>query len=196
MLGHALHESQAFGFRLKYANKNNLKEWRNILGTDDFESTIKGIMSRRTSPNGVFGIKVHHYHLKAFGSFSSLLHLLPDPYFVFISRQDVVSQAVSMAIAEQTGNWITGQVTNPKLPVYNFDQINFAMRRIIKQNAAWKYTLAGNGCRYLEVSFEKLRLDTRSAIQEIADFMQVELDPKSIPDSPITKRQSKELNEQ
>lgn len=197
MLGHALHATGAFGFPLEYVNKQNLAQWQKIFGTATLEDTLRQIKRYRTSPNGVFGIKVHYSHLKqSCGGFASLLELLPDPHFVLLTREDVMAQAVSLAVARQTGNWIAGQTDVKTEPTYNFEDIDNSLRRILFENASWRYTLAASGCRYMELNFADVKSHISSAVSRIADFMQVDVDPNALPDAPVTKKQGHSLNEQ
>ncbi len=109
MLGHTLHETGAFGFPLEYANPANLREWKRRIEMESTEEVIRELTQRRTSPNGVFGIKLHYTHINVLGGFDGVQALFPEAYYVLLSRKDVLKQAVSLAIAKQTGVWIAGQ---------------------------------------------------------------------------------------
>ena len=197
MLGHALHTTGAFGFPLEYVQKQNLAQWKKQFGVSSLEEVMAKLQRCRTSPNGVFGIKVHYSHLnQTCGGFDTLLELLPNPYFVLLTREDVMAQAVSLSVARQTGSWISGQGNKQAEPVYNFDEIDNGLRRILFENASWRYTLAASGCRYMELNFNDVKSSMKTTVKRIADFAGIELDENSIPDAPVTKKQSKTLNDQ
>lgn len=194
MLGHALHKTGCFGFPLEYVNGANLAEWKRRLGTTSLKDTIREIQQRRTSPNGVFSIKLHYPHLAQFGGFGSMLKYFPDAYFVHLSRGDVLKQAVSLSIAKQTGGWISGQEPTNENPVFSFEKINACLRETIFNDSSWRYTLAASGCKHIDIDFDTARNDLAGTVQTIGDFMQIEIDPRSIPETQVTRKQSGNLN--
>src|SRR5690554_4240321 len=109
MLGHALQATGSFGFPLEYGNPSNLAEWKKRLGVDGLPELVSAIQAIRTSPNGVFSIKIHYPHIDNFGGIDVIKKLFPESYFVFLTRKDLLNQAISLSIAKQTGVWISGQ---------------------------------------------------------------------------------------
>jgi len=196
MLGHALHKTGCFGFPLEYTNKANLAEWKRRLKKDDFHDAMEEIQRRRTSPNGVFGIKIHYPHIKQFGGFDGLMKAFPNAYYVLLSRKNVLRQAVSLSIAGQSGVWISGQKPTGRKPVYDFDDIDRCLRETIINNASWRYVLAAGGCHYIEMDFDHVRNDISGAVKDIADFMGVEITQGRVPEEQVTKNQSESINEE
>ena len=196
MLGHVLHETDAFGFPLEYVNNKNLQEWKQRLDKRELADVLAELRKRRTSPNGVFGIKIHYSHIEQFGGFKAMCELLPNPYFVLLTREDVRAQAVSLAVAKQTGAWISQQDGNQQTPEYRFDDIDNGLRRVCFENASWRYSLAASGSRYMELNFSDVKANTTNSVLRIADFMGVSMDTGKIPPAPVTTRQGSELNKQ
>jgi len=194
MLGHALHKTNKFGFPLEYVNLENLNEWKKRLNTDDLQKTIVELQRRRTSPNGVFGIKIHYSHIQQFGGFENLLESFPNAYYILLSRKNVLLQAISLSIASQTGEWISGQKTNNNIPKYNFNHINESLQSIILDSSSWRYTLAANGCNYIEMDFDKVRNNLADSLKNIASFVNCEIDQSKIPKEQVTKKQSNQIN--
>ncbi len=194
MLGHALHKTNSFGFPLEYANPANLAEWKKRLGINDFKGVMTELQRRRTSPNGVFGIKIHYPHIKQFGGFDNLMKLFPNAHYVLLSRNDVLKQAVSLSIASQTGVWISGQTPVNDNPTYDFEHIDKCLRQTILHNSSWRYTLAASGCNYIEMDFDHVRNNLVQSIDKIASFTDVKVEPSKIPKELVTKKQSKDLN--
>jgi len=189
MLGHALHKTNKFGFPLEYANPANLPEWKRRLRVEDFQEVIAEIQRRRTSPNGVFSIKLHYDHIKLFGGFANVVRRFPNAYYILLSRQDVLSQAVSLSIASQTGVWISGQKPVNDNPKYDFYHINKCLRDTILDNSSWRYTLAASGCNYIEMNFEYVRNNAIESIESIAGFIDIDIDKSEIPNDKVTKKQ-------
>lgn len=195
MLGHALHASGAFGYPLEYAQEKNLTEWKKRLEVRETNQAMETLLTTRASENGVFGIKVHYRHLPVLGGLEGILNTFPDPHFVLLTRDDVMAQAVSLAIAKQTGNWISGQNEGESEPEYCFDDIDESLRRVVFANASWQYLLAANGVPTLPMRFSEVRDNMPRAIADIAAFMDVELNPDRIPESPVTHKQSQSINQ-
>jgi len=196
MLGHALHKTNKFGFPLEYANPANLPEWKRRLRVEDFQEVIAEIQRRRTSPNGVFSIKLHYDHIKLFGGFANVVRRFPNAYYILLSRQDVLSQAVSLSIASQTGVWISGQKPVNDNPKYDFYHINKCLRDTILDNSSWRYTLAASGCNYIEMNFEYVRNNAIESIESIAGFIDIDIDKSEIPNDKVTKKQGNQKNEE
>lgn len=65
---------------------------------------VRRLMTHRTSPNGVFGLRIHAGHL---GNLEvDPYDVLQAPRYIWIRRRDRLRQAVSYTMAEQTGVWI------------------------------------------------------------------------------------------
>ncbi|MFZ5862697.1 MAG: Stf0 family sulfotransferase [Nitrospirota bacterium] len=194
MLGHALHKTSCFGFPLEYANSANIAEWKRRFGKKLFFDVLTEIQRRRTSPNGVFGIKIHYSHINQFGGFHRLMEYFPNAYYILLSREDLIGQAVSLAIASQTGVWISGQKPVHDNPKYNFNQINAYLRQTILENSSWRYSLAACGCKRIDMDFRDVRDSLTQSIKRIAEFVGAEIDPEKIPNEQVTKRQSNDIN--
>lgn len=194
MLGHVLHKTNCFGFPLEYANPANLAEWKKRLGKKNLPDVLTEIQKRRTSPNGIFAIKIHYSHLKQFGGFHQLAKFFPNAYYLHLSRNDILRQAVSLAKAKQTGVWIAGQKPVNNYPTYIFKEIDRCLRQTILDNSSWRYVLAANGCNYIDMKFEMVLNNLIPSIKKIASFMDVFIDPEKIPEEPVTKKQSSDMN--
>lgn len=194
MLGHALYSSACFGFPLEYLQANNLKRWSELLNTSTTLDTLQAVMERRTAPNGVFGIKLHFSHLSQFASFSQLLEVFPNPYFVLLSRKNALQQAVSYAIAQQTGVWIDGQAPVKQKAQYSYEQIEQCFKSILRDNASWRYSLLAHQCNFIELDFDNVKKEIPACIRQIAQFAEVDLTSVSLPGQPVTRAQSREIN--
>jgi len=196
MLGHVLYQTGQFGFPLEYANNLNLNEWKKRLGVDDFKHVMHQLQRIRTSPNGVFGIKIHYPHIRQFGGIDGLMNFFPNAYYILLSRKNVLAQAVSLSIAKQTGVWISGLTPINDKPKYDFKHINECLRETIINNAKWRYILAANGCNYIEMDFDHIRNNLEKSVTHIANFVGIKLTSDSVAKERITKKQSNELNEE
>ncbi|MEO1376860.1 MAG: Stf0 family sulfotransferase [Cyanobacteria bacterium J06635_10] len=194
MLGHALQKTNSFGFPLEYSNPINLPEWKKRFEKEDFQEVLTEIQKCRTSPNGVFGIKIHYSHIKQYGGFARLQEMFPEAYYVLLTRNDILKQAISLAIARKTGVWISGQKAVNENPEYQFIYIHKCLRELIIYNSSWRQTLRNNGCNYIEMNFDFVLKNIVTSIQQIANFMDVEVNSETIPTEQVTKKQSNNIN--
>jgi LPS sulfotransferase NodH len=189
MLGHALGISNQFGFPFEYANPVNTPGWQKRFGTNRIGAILEEIKKLRTSPKGVFSIKLHYSHLKTVGGLEGLEHHFPNAYFVLLTRKNLLWQAISMSIAKQTGVWISGQKPTNENHQYRFKEIDNCLREIVLETAAWRYFLAATGYRFIELSYDEIRNHLSASIQKIGDFMGVEIPPAKIPKRHATIQQ-------
>ena len=196
MLGHALYQTKKFGFPLEYTTRANLAEWKRRLEMPDFQAVMAEVQRRRTSPNGVFSIKIHYPNInEVWGGFERLTKYFPGAYYILLSRKDVLRQAVSLSIAKQTGVCISGQKpTNLNPPKYEFAQIDQCLGETILNNASWRYALAAGGCNYIEIDHDDVLDNLEKSVEIIASFSGVVVDASEMPGEQVTKAQSNQKN--
>lgn len=168
MLGHSMTKTNAMGAPFEYCNSANLQQWRKILGVEDVRDVLRAIMARRTSPNGVFAIKLHHDHLAVLGGLDGAMDFFPNPHFVQICRGNLLKQAISMSVAQQTGVWISEQAGNGRKAVYSQPQITRNLRYLASQVAKWQAELAARGLPVLTVEFNQVATDVSAVLARLA----------------------------
>lgn len=193
MLGHVLHETGRFGHPLEYLHQGHHARWRSHYGTADTHEVLRALMRDRTSPNGVFSIKLHYPHFLALGGVNAVGEIFPDPHFVLLRRRDTVKQAVSYAIARQSGLWI-GETADSTQLSYSSRAIDEALADAIAQTADWRFDLLRSGRPLLELDFEDVAASTSTSVRHIADFLGVHVPDDDIPSAPVTRRQSSPAN--
>jgi LPS sulfotransferase NodH len=193
MLGRTLRQTGVFGFPLEYLHRDNFRQWGRITGQTRPLEILRAIIRRRTSPNGVFGIKLHYSQLVGFGDTATLLGTLVNPFFVHLTRGDVVAQAVSYSIAVQTGQWASEQQPRSPDATYNAALINRCLREILADNAGWQHFLAASGFDWMPLQFEVVSADPVASILRISELSGVEL-PQVVPIELATRKQGGSLN--
>jgi LPS sulfotransferase NodH len=170
-----------------------------------------------STPNGVFGAKIHWNNLRwAISKFSEmpafagldraaiLKMAFPNLRVINVTRRDRARQAVSWARMVRDGVWVvatdepeppwppaTGQ------PIYNFELIAGLEALIVEGEAGWRQVYAELGCAPYEVVYEELVSEGGYAdtIRGALDHLGLDVDAISIP-LPRTRRQSNDLNEE
>lgn len=168
MLGHAMANTGLMGVPFEYANPANLAEWTRRLGTASPQATLAALMQRRTTPNGIFAIKAHFNHCESLGGAGRFLARWPNLKVVHLCRSDVLRQAISYAVARQTGIWIDGQEAEQDNAAYDPRLIAECLDDIAVQNARWISAFAAAGITPLSISYSDAVEDLPGTLSKIA----------------------------
>ena len=113
------------GAPTEYLDLNQMEAFQREWEVSGLEEYLAALRDRKTSPNGVFGLKAHFHQLRDVLGERDLDAEFPGLRFVYIRRRDHVRQAVSWARANQTGQWASDHpVRHPGEP--RFDQAEIA----------------------------------------------------------------------
>lgn len=138
----------------------------------DFSTYLSEIIRIRTSPNGVFGTKMHAVQMIEALKAGAIQKYLPGVKFIFLKREDVFAQAVSFAIARQTDQWTShGEVVNE--PVYDWDMLRDCLNGILSSYKAWGQFFAGNRIQPLALTYEGIQADPQKAVAAVAGLLDV-----------------------
>ncbi len=108
-----------------------------------------------------------------------------------LRRADVLRQAISYAVARQTGVWIRGQEPISDTATYDPALIADCLDDIAVQNAGWATALAQAGIRPLNIYYEDAAQDLTSAVTAIARFTGVIARDEDINVEAATQRQGR-----
>lgn len=124
---------------------------------------------------GVFGTKVdwlQFAHLYYFGAFD---HLFRDAQFVYLTREDVLAQAVSRYVASETGYYHSVntqfEATRADEVPFDFEKLNRHVEHLIDMQGAWERFFVNEGVRPLRLTYEELEADPADATRRIASFV-------------------------
>ena len=140
----------------------------------------EALQARRTSPDGVFGIKLHWHQVGAlraeslgyrrgeapFDQPSSFLERLfgASLTYVRVLRSDVNRQAISLWVAERSGVWGRGPLPPGERSArvrYSFEGIRRARARIVLGETQWDRYCRFNGITPIEVVYEDSQRELR-----------------------------------
>lgn len=158
------------------------------------ERYLDWITQRRTTPNGVFAIKVHG---QAFHDWTVHRHLdlarwRAPVSWVHLQREDRLAQAVSFAIALQTKQWTSSQRSLGS-PVYDAALVDSALVSMQRSEDRWLRYFAEQGLQPLELTYERLVGDYESSVRAVLDLLGVEVE--SVP-PPRLARQATGVNDE
>ena len=194
LLAGLLYQTGRFGVPAEYLTAESLQGWTERLGTKSASELLRELSGYRTTPNGVFAAKVHFQQLECLGGFAKLMETFPSARFVFLYRRDILAQAVSMAIALQSDQWVKHEKARDQQPVYDEAQIDHCLRKVVLESSSWKYLLAANGFPWMELAYEDLVARKADAIQRVAELMGESLDATAVPIQTVYQKQANARN--
>jgi trehalose 2-sulfotransferase len=135
-------------------------------GRVDPGSYLRAVQRIRTSPNGVFGLKTHYSHLAAIIRIPGISAFVASSSFIWIRRRDILSQAISLLKASQTGQWglSEGDVTLNNV-LYSYEGITKALAIVQRENAGWEKFFCCTELPNLQVWYEDLVSETNAVCQ-------------------------------
>jgi trehalose 2-sulfotransferase len=163
-----------------------------------------------TTPNGVFGAKLMWDHVGELRALAAgqrdleplelLAELFDRPSYVWVRREDVVRQAVSLWRALQTQSWRDDSTDGPAARDapqlrYSFAALRHLVARLNEHDARWERLLAAADAPVLQVTYEQLTSDLAGAIRRTLDQIGVRLPDGHRPAPPAMRRQADELSE-
>jgi LPS sulfotransferase NodH len=179
-LGHALWQTGCFGVPLEYLNRRNLPRWHARFRAPTVTGVFRALRRCRTSPTGWFGIKSHWSQYAPFADHRLFDVLGGVQRIVHVVRRDRLAQAISLTLAQQTGQWISGA---PQTGAAVFDHAAIARNAaaIAAQNRAWRACLAAwPGSPVLRLAYEDMAADPAGSFGRVAAFLD--------PDIPVQPR--------
>jgi trehalose 2-sulfotransferase len=173
MLCQYLSSTDQLGYPLEYFNGPG----RRALGLPDFpdapELQIDAILRMGATPNGVYAVKLFASHFAAFSRRVRWTDQLPNLNFVYLSRDDLLGQAVSWARALQTAQYRSTQPAK-RVAVYDSGLIRSQLMTIVRERAQWEAFFARTGIKPLRIIYERFLEDRSSHVDLVADLVDVE----------------------
>ncbi len=179
LLAEALESTGIAGRPREFFDPTFEKEWLKELNITSDSEYLDKILWAGTTPNGVFGAKVHWHqfgHLSAklrsiqgynWPDLEMLRETFPGLRYIFLTRRDKVRQAVSYYRAIQTRVWwsirpdaIEGAIPPgepaplPPVPPFDFEQIDHWVNRLAFFEWKWRRHFEKAGVKPFEVVYE------------------------------------------
>jgi trehalose 2-sulfotransferase len=177
-----------------YFRKQNMMSWAEswrILTNETYSFSDYLIAARAaaSTENGTIGIRVMWGTLEEMTAELGQLYpnlvrddlaLLEKAFgglkFIYLYRNDVIAQAISLYRAEQTGHWHTVEGQKPKQPpVFDFDAINSRLEMLEQHNLAWKNWFQKVDVKPLAINYEELSADPIGSTKRVLEFLELEL---------------------
>jgi LPS sulfotransferase NodH len=200
-VSHLLWRSGCLGAPLEYLNFLPGSPYHSAQGAPDRQVALwRSALSRRTSPNGVFGIKCFSAQLRELQQANPALllevmaALLPASgraYVVRLKRRDPVAHAISYARAALSGVWHKVQESPGGAEVpFSTKAVDHARGLLDQQEGDWDLLFAEIGIEPLVLWHEDVIARPAQAVQAVADFLGATLDPAAAVAVPEIERQA------
>ncbi|WP_027344395.1 Stf0 family sulfotransferase [Hamadaea tsunoensis] len=158
-----------------------LDQW-SLPADSGFGEYFQAALNYGTTPNGIYGTKIHWEHLPALARElavegrpdQALTAAFPGAAYVRLIRNDLRAQALSLFRATVTDQWCRweGQPPSPADdPVLDEDVVRGFEAAIVEQRAAWDGFFAAHRIRPLTVEYEDLDADYRGQIARVLNFL-------------------------
>jgi LPS sulfotransferase NodH len=163
------------GAPCEYLNPNfEMHTMMNRLKASSPADYLAKLLVCRTSPNGIFGLKSHFHNFAAFlEDYPGFLETLSPVSYIYISREDKIAQAVSMAKAYQTAAWTSKMEGVPSASRYDRALIAKCLEEIEQQETSWLTWFRAHNLEPFKVIYEVLTANTAAVVQDIVEFLNV-----------------------
>jgi LPS sulfotransferase NodH len=178
--------SEYFAFEHPFALSSQAASLRSYLGE---------VQAASMSPNGVFAIKGNFVQLAPLMSRGLFTDQFLRYRYVYLTREDVVLQAISLYRAAETGSWTHGQRGFRPTPQFDAGKISRRAEWLVDMMANWERAFAAFGITPLRVTYEQLESDPAAVLSRVAALMGVSGESLSVHASPIRRQRTMDSEE-
>ena len=177
MLSNALWHTEMAGKPNEFLHKLHRSDYYKRFGFQNDAEYFDFLMKKRTSPNGIFGIKIHYSQFDEFGyNPSEIFKLLGLPKIIFIKRRAKIRQAISLYRAQNTKQFHVP--LNADLPKSNdvhyiYDEIKYEFFRLIDEELEWEQTIKEFQLDTFELTYEELCSDKNMMFSKVLKFLSI-----------------------
>ena len=200
-LSHVLWRTGCLGAPLEYLNFDKDGPYFFAHDAPDQQAWLwRSVLRRRTSPNGVFGVKCFPTQLEALHQdnpallnaiWATLLPAGKPGRIVALARRDRTAHAISYARATLSGIWRSEQEAGGRAePEYSRQALATAEQWIDAQTSAWEEMFANLRIAPLRLWYEDVVADPDAAALQVANYLGVTLDPAAAVEIPAVEKQS------
>jgi LPS sulfotransferase NodH len=176
----------------------------------DHDSYLDKVIVAATTPNGVFGAKVHWEHFldliakaerlapaqdgKGTARVLEILRpALPDLRYVWLVRRNDVARAISHYRAKKTNRWhvdsrwLTDDADDEGEPDFDFNQIDAFVRSGRRDDARWRQFFQENDIAPFEVIYEEMIDDLAETVRRVLGFIGIPFEHVALPRPTLRK---------
>ncbi len=186
--------------------------WEKLWGAPSRDVYIERVLQDNTGANRVFGAVVmwsyfermlqmlqelrEHNRLTGAGLLAELFN---RPKYIWMRRRNRVEQAVSWAMACQTGVWakrVGGTLQPDAAPTFDFKVIDEWCSRVTAHEASWANYFRENQIEPLVLYYEDVIACHRVAAERVLEFLALPLPHRMDIPAPAVEKQANEISAQ
>jgi LPS sulfotransferase NodH len=194
----------------------NPRIWRILGNAKDDDEYLDKVVVAATTPNGVFGAKVHWQHFqnliakaeRGSQAFESrfpasvpdrLREHFPELRYIWLTRQNAVARAISHYRVKKTNRWqidsrwITDDTGGEGEPEFDFDEIAAFIRLGEIEDASWRQFFQEHNILPLELTYEELIRDIDGTVRRVLGFLGIPTEDVKVP-PPTLRKQADDLS--
>jgi trehalose 2-sulfotransferase len=194
----ALWKTQMAGRPFEYLQPTAVAVYRRRIETPRFATPheyLRLLYAQRTTPNGVFGLKLHFSDFNTCFRNTSDKHKLLRSFdhIIVLGRRNKLAQAISNTRALATSAWFAANDVEAaeirRRPVrYHAAAIAKSLAFCIAEDAGWRSTIEGFALEHHRVHYEELVEDFSSQISNVLTYLNLpEAIHKVVKDMPTSK---------
>jgi LPS sulfotransferase NodH len=168
-----LSSTDQLGYPLEYFEGAS----RRALGLPDYpdapELQVDAILRIGATPNGIYAVKLFASQFATISRRLRWLDVLPNLHFVYLSRDDLLGQAISWARAMQTAQYRSTQPAKGAA-VYDADLIRSLLMTVVRERAEWEAFFARTGVGPLRITYERFLEDPSTHVDLVAHLVDVQ----------------------
>lgn len=139
----------------------------------------------------VFGAKTDWLQFAPLYYFGAYERYFRNAHYIYLTREDVLAQAISRYIATETGYFhsVNKHLENTKSVEveFDFDKLWRHAEHLIEMQSAWERFFATEGISPLRLTYEELEADPADVLRRISDFVGVALPDPVVVDTDYKK---------
>ena len=186
--------------------------WEERWGKPSRSAYVQQVLHQKTAANGVFGTVVMWSYLERM---LQLLQEIPEyenlngaqllaavfnkPKYIWMRRRNYVEQAVSWAIACQTGVWTqkAEEKSQPRAaPEFDFKVIDEWCKRIAAHDDGWANYFRENQIEPLVLFYEDVVASHRTTAERVLEFLELPFPPGMEMPPPAIQKQATRTSEE
>ena len=184
--------------------------WEKRWGAPSRLAYVQNVLRQNTTANGVFGTVVMWSYFermllmlqeipayKNLNGAQLLAAVFRNPKYIWMRRRNHVEQAVSWAMACQTGIWSqkAEKKTHPRaIPKFDFKVIDEWRNRIAAHDDGWVNYFHDNQIEPLILFYEDVVTSHRIAAERILEFLELPLPPDLEIPPPAVEKQANQIS--
>jgi len=189
LLCNALGATKLAGRPRDYFASDHMRDFAHRWGPLTMASYRDQLFKHRTSPNGIFGFKIHWFQFAEFFTRNGRVTfepLLKPSLIVYMRRRDKLRQAISWVRALQTKRF-TSNMASRGTTEYKRSNINALLRDIAEQETMWDHFFAEASVTTLVIEYEDFVHSYHDTIAHVVKGLNLTIPISKVPQPSLSR---------